>query len=286
MGKTPKENPRQTRGPAFISSLSHGLAVLEAVADCTDDIALATLASRVQFNKTNTWRLVHTLVRLGYLRQDERTRRFRLAPRVLALGYAYFESLDLRELAHPFLRDLSSRVNEMVNLAILDGNELVFIDRIKTSQIVNINLHPGSHLSLYNTSLGRALISEMPLPWIRQYVSHLERDPKAARYLQDGAKKLLLLLKTVRERGYALSDNERVEGLRSVATPIRDRHGKIVAALNILIPSSRVTTSELQQAFVPAARETASLISAALGFKWRQFWKSSESKDFEKLFTD
>lgn len=271
---------------SFISSLWHGLAVLEAMADGNGDVPLAALASSVQLNKTTTWRLAHTLVRLGYLRQDEKTRRFRLAPRVLALGHAYFETLDLRELANPFLRDLSARVNEMVNLAILDGDELVFIDRIRTSQIVNINLHPGSHLSLYNTALGRALISEMPMAWLRQYMLHLDADPKATRYAQDGGKKLLLLLKEVREKGYSLSDNERVEGLRAVAAPIRDRSGKIVAALNILVPSVRVTAAELRQVLVPAAMETAGEISAALGFKWRQMWRLNKAGRFGKILTD
>ena len=250
--------------------------MLEAVADSNGDMPLVAVASSVHLNKTTTWRLAHTLVRLGYLRQDANTRRFRLAPRVLALGHAYLETLDLRELANPSLRDLSTRVNEMVNLGILDGYELVFIDRIRTSQIVSINLHPGSHLPLYNTSLGRMLISEMPMAWLRQYMAHLDGDPKAAKYVQDGGKKLLLLLKEVREKGYALSDNERVEGLRAVAAPVRDRSGKIVAALNILVPSVRVTASELRQNLAPAAIETASEISAALGFKWRQ-WRSNKA---------
>jgi IclR family transcriptional regulator, pca regulon regulatory protein len=271
--KQPK--PAAQRGP-FIASLSHGLAVLEAVVDSNGDIPLAALASSVHLNKTTTWRLAHTLVRLGYLRQDEKTRRFKLAPRVLALGHAYLEALDLRELANPFLRDLSTRVNEMVNLAILHGDELVFIDRIRTSQIVSVNLHPGSRLPLYNTSLGRVLISEMPMAWLRQYMSHLDGDPKATRYIQDGGKKLLLALKEVRDKGYALSDNERVEGLRAVAAPVRERGGKIVAALNVLVPSVRVTASELRENFAPAAMETASEISAALGFKWRQ-WRSGKA---------
>jgi IclR family pca regulon transcriptional regulator len=249
--------------------------VLEAAAENCDDVPLTKLAAKVGLNKTTTWRLAHTLVSLGYLRQDEKTRRFRVAPRVIALGYAYFEGLDLKELANPFLKELSIRVNEMVNLAILDGYELVFIERIRTSQIVNINLQPGSHLPLYNTSLGRVLISEMPQAWLRQYTSYLRADPRAAKYIQDGNRKLFSLLKEVRSRGFALSDNERVEGLRAVTTPIRNKSGKIVAALNILVPSARVTMPALRQSYVPAALETAAQISAALGFKWRQTFTSS-----------
>jgi IclR family pca regulon transcriptional regulator len=220
--------------------------------------------------KTNTWRLAHTLVRLGYLRQDANTRRFSPSPRVLALGYAYFDRLDLRQLAGPFLQHLSSRMKEMVNLAILDGDELVFIDRIKSSQIININLHPGSRLTLYNTALGRALICDMKQVWLRQYMSRLDEDPNALTYIQDGGKRLLKMLNDIRRRGYALSNNERIEGLRSVASPIRDRTSKIVAAINILVPSTRVTMSELRQTFAPEVVETAAKISAALGFRGRK----------------
>ena len=265
-GKAPRSKDR-----TFISSLSHGLSVLEAVAQSENDIALAALAKRVSLKKTNTWRLAHTLVRLGYLRQDPETRRFSPSPRVLALGYAYFDSLDLKQLAEPFLRDLLARVNELVNLAITDGDELVFVDRMKTSsQVVNVNLRPGSHLPLYNTSLGRALISEMPLPWLRQYMSRLRGDPMANKYIQGGGKRLLKMLSDVRERGYSVSDNERVAGLRSVASPIRDKTSEIVAAVNILVPSTRMSLTELRQNLAPKVVETAAKISAVLGYRGKR----------------
>src|ERR1700742_1520359 len=97
---------------SFISSLSHGLSVLEAVADHGGDISLAELAERLRFNKTSTWRLAHTLVELGYLHQDPHTRNFRPAARTLALGYAYFDGLDLKQLSHPHLHELWVRHNE------------------------------------------------------------------------------------------------------------------------------------------------------------------------------
>jgi IclR family pca regulon transcriptional regulator len=262
-----RDKSRRSQDRSFINSLSHGLAVLEAVAESESDIPLASLAKRVCLKKTNTWRLAHTLVSLGYLRQDAGTRRFSPSPRVLALGYAYFDRLDLRQLAAPFLQDLSARVREMVNLAILDADDLVFVDRIKSSQIVNVNLHPGSRLTLYNTALGRVLISEMPQVWLRQYISRLDGDPKAVKYIQSKGKKLLKMLSDIRERGYGLSDNERIEGLRSVASPIRDKTSKVVAAINILVPATRVSALQLRQTYVSELMETATKISAALGFR-------------------
>jgi IclR family transcriptional regulator, pca regulon regulatory protein len=264
----------RTTDRKFIASLSHGLSVLEAVADSTDDISLADLAKRVGFKKTNTWRLVHTLVELGYLHQDPRTRNFRPAPRILALGYAYFDGLDLKKLSLPLLRELADRHNETVNLAVLSGDELIYIERITTSQIVSINLHVGSRLPLYCTSLGRALICEMSSAWLQQYIQRLASDPKARKYIQGDGRKLLQILRETRERGYALNDEELVKGLRVVASPVRDRTSKIIAAVCISVPSSRVTIADLRRTFAPSLATTAESISLALGYRARESAKA------------
>lgn len=272
LGGTVKKN--QTQGESarisdnnFIMSLSHGLSVLEGVAAAAGDISLAGLTKATRLKKTSVWRLARTLVELGYLQQDPETRRFRPAPRVLALGYGYFEGLDLKELAAPYLRGLSMRLNETVNLAVLDRDELVYIDRVKTTQIVSINLHVGSRLSLYNTSLGRALISEMPLPWLRQYLSRLREDSKTEAYTAGGGKRLLETLRETRKCGYSLNDEDLVVGLRSIASPVRDRTGKIVAAINISVPSIRVSVSDLRKTFAPELQAAANEVSTALGFR-------------------
>lgn len=254
-------------GPNFIASLSHGLSVLEAVADNVGDIPLAELAKRVGLKKTRTWRLVHTLVDLGYLHQDPRTRNFRPAPRVLALGYAYFDSLDLKQLSLPFLRELSARHNETVNLAVLDGEELIYVERIRSPQIVTINLHVGSRLPLYCTSLGRALISEMPDDWVRQYIRRIADEPAARKYVQDGAKRIWQALRETRERGYALNDEEMARGLRAISSPIRDHSSQIVAAVCISVPSSRCTVAELRKTLAPDLLDAANKISSALGYR-------------------
>ena len=217
--------------------------------------------------KTSTWRLLHTLVTLGYIHQNPQTHQFRPAPRVISLGYGYFDSLDLRQLSSPFLHELSTRLNETVSLAILNDDESIYIDRVTTKQIINVNLHVGSRLPLYSTSVGRALISEMPKVWLRRYMERLEGDPKAAKYICEGGKRLLNILKETGKQAYAINDEELVKGLRAVASPIRDRTSKIVSAVNVSVPSSRATIAELRRTFVPSLLETAEKISLALGFR-------------------
>jgi len=247
----------------FVSSVAHGLTVLEALADHGPDIDLGALARVIKLPKPTTWRLVHTLVSLGYVGQNAVTRRFSLTPRILALG-ASFEGMDLKELAAPFLRELSDQTGETVNMAVRDGTHLIYIERIKTAQIININLHVGSRLPLYNTSMGRALIAHMPADWLRQYVAGLQSDPAAARYTRRNGSRLLEALTTARQRGYAVNDEELAAGLRSVACPIWDSSDRVVAAINIAVPSARMSLRDLCTRQVPHLVSTAEAISTAV----------------------
>ncbi len=251
----------------LIASLAHGLSVLEAVGSYGDAITLAALAENVGLTKTSTWRLVHTLVHMGYVRQDPKSRTFTPAPRILSLGYSYFDSLDIKQLAIPFLQELSSHFNETVNLAILDGDELVYVERIGTAQIISVNLHVGSRLPLFNTSLGRALICEAPDEWVRAYLTRLADDPRAKEYLRTGKRPLIRLLEDTRRQRFSINDEELVKGLRSVASPLLDASGAIVAAAGIAVPSSRVTVAELRRDFAPQLLATAERISVALGYR-------------------
>jgi IclR family pca regulon transcriptional regulator len=248
----------------YIASLANGIAVLEALAENGQMLSLATLARRVQLSKPTAWRLVHTLVKLGYVRQDETTRAFALTPHVLALGAA-FEGLDLKDLASQFLQRLSAKLGETVNMAVLDGDRLIYIERVKTSQVVNINLHVGSRLPLFNTSMGRVLLAFMPERDQRQYLTRLAADPEAKKYMESGGKRLRDLLTEAKRRGYALNDEELVSGLRSVAAPVWDSSDRVIAAINISVPSVRVSVRQLRTQYVPALLATATEISAALG---------------------
>ena len=259
-----KQKPR--RFPtSFIASLAHGLSLLEALGSTESGLPLSRLSGLVQLRKTTTWRLAHTLVYLGYVRQDSQTRCFSLGPRVLALGYGYFKSLDMKQLASSFLRDLSLHTGETVNMAVLDGDSLVYIERIKTTQIINISLHIGSRLPLYNTSMGRVLISEKPAKWLREYIKRLDKDSVVPKHLKGNC--LLRILAETRRKGYALNDEDLAVGLRSIAAPVRGESGEIVAAVNIAVPSARLSASQLERTFAPALLKATAGISRALGYQ-------------------
>jgi IclR family pca regulon transcriptional regulator len=154
-------------------------------------------------------------------------------------------------------------------MAVQDGDELVYIERIRTQQIVTINLHIGSRLKLHNTAMGRVLLSQRSGSWLRDYIQRNSTGPEAKPFLGRGRKQFLQLLESVRVKNYAINDEDLVIGLRSIATPVWDAQGEVVAAINIAVPSARVTVKELETSFAPMLIETARTISEELGYRGR-----------------
>jgi IclR family pca regulon transcriptional regulator len=251
----------------FVASLAHGLSVLEAVSQGPGSISLADLAKRVEMKKTSTWRMAHTLVQLGYLLQDPRTRNFSPSPRILSLGSSFLGNADVHDLAVPFIQGLSDRLNETVSLALRDGYEVIYSYRIQTNQILNVNLRVGSRIPLYSTALGRALILDMPEDWLGGYLEELRKDEKAREYTINDGRRLKKLLAEELKLGYSLNDGDLVKGLRAIACPLRDGSARIVASLCVVVPSSRASIAELRRYHARELLKCASEISHGLGYR-------------------
>jgi IclR family pca regulon transcriptional regulator len=251
----------------FISSLARGLSILEAFDQAHPRLGIADLAKKTGLSKSTIYRLIYTLRSLGYVIPDGQGNKYTLGPKVLSLGYAVLSSLDLREIAQPYLLRLSRRVTETVNLAVLDEWKLVYVERLKTQQIVNINLHVGSRLELYNTAMGRVLAAFNSEEWLAQYMKYLEKISEAKPYWKNQGKKLLKILEEVRKNDFAVNDQELTPGLRSIASPVRNREGKVVGAVNIAVSSSLYSLERLKEEMIPPLKQTTQSISLAFGFK-------------------
>jgi IclR family pca regulon transcriptional regulator len=251
-----------------VTAVARALSVLEAFDGTPPELGITEIAKRAGLSKTTTFRLVQTLVSRRYLELTPE-KKCRLGPRVVSLGFTALHTMDLRNIAAPHLRSLSERCGDTVNMAVQDGDELVYIERIKTQQIVNINLHIGSRLPLYNTSMGRALLSRQSSSWLRGYIQRTRTKPEAKSFLGKDGRRLLQLLESVRRSGYAVNDEDLAVGLRSIATPVWNAENEVVAAINIAIPSARATVKELTTSFSRMLMETADRISEALGHRDR-----------------
>jgi len=244
----------------FVQSLERGLAVIQSFDTEHPHLTLSEVAGRTGLTRATARRLLLTLGQLGYVSTNGR--QFSLTPRVLDIGYAYLSSLNVQQIAQPYLEALSERVHESVSVTVLDGADIVYIARMPTKRIMTISLGLGSRLPAYCTSMGRVLLAELgPDELDATLPASLERHTE--RTVATVAE-LAVVLKQVRAQGWALVDQELEMGLRSVAAPLRDATGRAVAAMNISTQVARTPLEQIHDELVPDLVATAGRISESL----------------------
>jgi IclR family transcriptional regulator, pca regulon regulatory protein len=237
-----------------VQSLSRGLAVLQAFNAERPAMTLADMSRATGLTRATSRRLLHTLETLGYVASDGRA--YELTPRVLDLGFAYVSSLQLPDIAQPFMEELSDTVHESVSASVLDGDQIVYVARVNTQRIMGISLAIGSRLPAAWTSMGRVLLADLPDDRLDRFLDALEGGGPAPQSIND-IDALRAKILEVRQQGYALLDQELEEGIRSVAAPLRDRRGRTLAAINVGTHAARVTLKELRAVILPALLATA-----------------------------
>ncbi len=258
-------NMSQPSEAGFSQSLERGLAILTAFTPDRPALGISELARKLGLTRSTTHRYVATLATLGYLQQDESTRKYRLGPRVLDLGFSMLGSMELREIAGPHLRRLTDTTGHTSNLAIRDDTDVILIDRVRGRpgryHHLEFTLHVGSRLPSYCSATGKALLAFMPRADLDQLLDRMELAPHGPRTLTSKAA-VLEELEHVRHTGVAVNDEELESALRSVAVPVRSRSGEVVAAINVAIPWSPVPISELASQFSLPLKTTADQIAA------------------------
>ncbi|HEX2782228.1 MAG TPA: IclR family transcriptional regulator C-terminal domain-containing protein [Ilumatobacteraceae bacterium] len=245
----------------YVQSLSRGLTVLQAFNAERPAMTLADMSRATGLTRATARRLLLTLVSLGYVGTDGRT--FELTPRVLDLGFAYVSSLQLPDIAQPFMEALSNRVHESVSASVLDGSEIVYVARVNTQRIMRISLAIGSRLPAAWTSMGRVLLAGLSDGQLDEFLDNLVISELTSQSITD-VEALRSELLMVRSEGYALVDQELEEGIRSVAAPLRDRRGRALAAINVGTHAARVTLKELRGVILPDLLATARSIESQL----------------------
>jgi IclR family transcriptional regulator, pca regulon regulatory protein len=257
--------PRAESSAGFSQSLERGLAILSAFTPDRPALGISELARKLGLTRSTTHRYVATLATLGYLYQDDATRKYRLGPRVIDLGFSVLGSMELREIAAPHLRRLTDITGHTSNLAIRDDTDVILIDRVRGRpgryHHLESSLHAGSRLPSYCSATGKALLAFLPRPDLDRLLDRIDLVQRGPRTLTDKAA-LLAELEQVRRTGVAVNDEELDSGLRSIAAPVRARSGEVVAAVNVSIPWSPVAMRDLAVQLGPALQATARQIAA------------------------
>jgi IclR family pca regulon transcriptional regulator len=249
------------RSPEFVQSLERGLAVIRAFDAKHPALTLSEVATATGLSRAAARRFLLTLADLGYVASDGRE--FSLRPRVLELGHAYLSSLSLPELAEPHLKRLAAEVGESASVAVLDGHDIVYVGRVATSRIMSAAIGVGTRFPAFATSMGRAILGSLP-PSAREAFLETVDLPRLTSHTVADVAALRAELERVPAQGYALVDQELEEGLRSVAAPLHDSTGAVIAAVNISAPVRRGDVAEIIADLVPALLRAASDIDADL----------------------
>lgn len=248
----------------FIEALHRGLSILEVFSQDLAPLSLAEISAKVELDKSTVFRFAYTLEQLGYLERDSETKRYRPGLQVLKLGFSALNSLDIVQLARPYLLALQKETNESVNMAIRDGGDIVYIARYTPPQIVNINLQVGSRLPVYCTSMGKALLAYLSDEEVFDLLGpgpYESLTPSTITSFDE----LVADLAATRALGYAISDEELTEGVRSAAALIRRENNSFVASINVSVLSGRYTREQLVEQLVPPITRTANWVTSALG---------------------
>ena len=235
-------------------------------------LGIADIAREVDLNKSTTFRYVATLAKLDYLQQDPDTRKYSLGSRVVDLGFAAINSMEITRVAARHLQALSDETGYTVSMAVLDGPDIVYVDRRRSGRSaafgMELNLHVGSRVPAYCTSMGKVLLAHRDPAALKVALDRTDlarRGPKTI----TAREQLMTTLARVRRADLAVGDEELAPGLRSVAAPVRDRTGDVVAAINVSVhlstwnASIEAIVARLEQPL----RRTAGEISRRLGHR-------------------
>lgn len=232
----------------MMGGFAKGLAVLEVFGRGRERLTIAEVARLTGLDRATARRCLITLNRLGYAAHDGRA--YSLTVRILALGHAYLASTPLPDQIRPFLDRLAALLDESCSCSILDGTEIVYIARASQRRVMSIGLGVGSHLPATCSSMGRVLLAALPQAVLLDTLAHAELKPLTAKTLTD-RDALLAEIDRVREQGYAIIDEELEMGLRSIAVPIRNTAGQVVAAINTGAQTGRVSVDRLKDEVLP-----------------------------------
>jgi len=248
-----------------VGALDKALNVLECMGRLEADIDLGSLAREVRLPKSTLLRLLTTLKMHNLVHQDERTRRFRLGWALIYLGRAANRAFSLVELVHPFLERLSRQIGETANLVLLERNHAVYVDQVVSDSIIRGVPPVAAQLGLHCTAAGKVLLGFQPPDRLERILAQIRLEELTAKTITDPAH-LRQALRRVRRQGYAVDDEESEVGGRCVAAPVRDREGRVIAAISVVGPSSRFTRATIPPLIRSVLAVTAE-ISRRLGFR-------------------
>ncbi len=254
-----------TKRSNLIQSLIKALDIIELL-DSKGEMGISDIGQELGLQKSTVYRLISTLKHKGYVVQNAANSKYSNSFKLFEMGNNVVEGLGLRRQAQPFMEKLAERSHEAVNLAIMDGKHMLYIDKIESSETIKVDLRVGKRLPAYCTGLGKAMLAYMPPEKTIEFFAH-ENLVKYTKNTIIELPKLLEELEKVREKGYCIDNEEYVQGLVCVAAPVMSFKGEVVAALSIAVPKYRLDGGDKDlNEMIKLVKEAADGLSVQLGY--------------------
>jgi IclR family pca regulon transcriptional regulator len=250
---------RAEHGPDFIEALARGLDVVRVFRAGRPSMSLSEVAAESGLARPTARRVLLTLQQLGYVRGQAGA--FSLTPRVLELGMCYVESLGLWDVARPHMERLVARTGESSSIAQLDGSDIVYVARVAVPKIVTLSVTIGTRFPALQTSLGKVLLAALTDEQVEEVLAEPSRSGIRPLWSPDREERVAAL-REVRARGWAITDEQLAPGIRSVAAPLRDGSGTVVAALNVNAHARETSVEHLVTEYVPPLLAASADVSA------------------------
>ncbi|WP_042303425.1 IclR family transcriptional regulator [Paraburkholderia kururiensis] len=251
-------------GDSYVQSFARGLSVIRAFNAQRPEQTLTEVAAATGLTRAGARRILLTLQTLGYVETEGRL--FRLTPKILDLGFAYLTSMPFWNLAEPVMEELSAEVHESCSAAVLDRTEIVYVLRVPTHKIMTINLSIGSRLPAYCTSMGRVLLSALDETALDATLDASPLRTHTPRTVTD-KDELKKIIAQVRRQGWAIVDQELEAGLISLSAPIRNRQGRVIAAMNISGNAQRTSAKQMVKTFLEPLQQAAQRVSQMVALR-------------------
>lgn len=257
--------PKEVNQRQFVQSLARGCNVLAKVCQSESPLSLSELAKKSDLSIGAIQRLTYTLEKIGLLERDQQTKRFRTGSGMISLALAITRNLELKKVAHPFMRTLSDEIGEVVGLGAVEGDHIILVDIIHTQQLLNINMNIGAVIPPHATATGKAILAFLPDTRTDQIlrVHGLTRfTPNTITSVKSFKKELA----QVRAFGFAAAFDENAFGLTTIGAPVRNSDGDVTAALAIFMPSMKMPKDKFISSFKKKVIQVADQISLAMGY--------------------
>jgi IclR family KDG regulon transcriptional repressor len=243
----------------LLSSVARTLSLLDLLSAEPRGLGLADISRRVGLHKSTVYRMLLTLEASGLLERDGEGNRYRLGLKVLHLASQVLGRYGMREIAGPYMEELSRKTGEVIHLAVLDGGEIVYLEKKGQGQVLTVATRIGGRNPAYASAMGKVLLAALPPPQLERLLARTELKPLTPNTICDPVALQRELVK-IRRQGHAIDNEETFPGIRCVAAPVRNANQEVVAAVSATVPSQRMGRTRVIE-LRRLVSETAGMIS-------------------------